>query len=133
MRKRAGEAGFVTFAKVIMLDICERYITLYWLKFGKEKRLIPLMKQTHMLSLEEVGIQALTFIAQDEEKLIRFLQLTGLSPQTLRSAVSEPGFYEGVLNHITGYEPLLLEFAQWANYLPEDICSLVTLKGDAWN
>jgi hypothetical protein len=82
-------------------------------------------KPTHV---EDIGVQALTFIAQDEERLLRFLQLTGLTPQTLRQAVKEPGFFEGVLSHITGYEPLLLEFSQWGGYRPEDVAGLTRGK-----
>lgn len=80
------------------------------------------------IHVQDVGVDALTFIAQNEERLLRFLQLTGLTPQTLRQAVKEPGFFEGVLNHISGHEPLLLEFAQWGGYKPEDVAALTHVK-----
>jgi len=46
---------------------------------------------------ESLAIQALSFIAQDPERLGRFLALTGIGPAEIRSAAAEPGFLTGVL------------------------------------
>lgn len=59
---------------------------------------------------ETLAIQALGFLAQDPERLGRFLALTGVEPDQIREVASEPHFLAAVLDHIAGYEPLLNEF-----------------------
>jgi hypothetical protein len=58
-----------------------------------------------------LAISALTFIAQEPERLGRFLALTGIGPESLRSAAREPGFLLGVLDHVSGDETLVIAFA----------------------
>ena len=41
---------------------------------------------------EALAIAALTFIAEEPERLGRFLALTGIGPESLRAAAREPGF-----------------------------------------
>jgi hypothetical protein len=60
---------------------------------------------------EDMAVAALTFIAQDGEKLGRFLTLSGLEPGNLREAAAEPSFLVGVLDYLSSDEPLLLAFA----------------------
>jgi len=60
---------------------------------------------------ETVAIQALSFIAQEPERLGRFLALTGLGPDSIRAAAGDPNFLVGVLDHVAGDEQLLLAFA----------------------
>ena len=61
---------------------------------------------------ETVAIQALTFIAEEPERLGRFLALTGIGPESLRDAAREPNFLLGVLDHLAADEALLREFAK---------------------
>ena len=60
---------------------------------------------------EDIALKALTFLASDLERLGRFLALTGLSPQTIRSAAHEPGFLIAVLDHIAADDALIVAFA----------------------
>ena len=60
---------------------------------------------------EATAIEALGFLAAEPERLARFLALSGLGPDTLRQAASEPGFLLAVLDHLAADEPLLLAFA----------------------
>lgn len=60
---------------------------------------------------QEVAVAALTFIAGDGERLVRFLAETGLSPATLRDAAGKTGFGAGVLAFLLSDEKMLLEFA----------------------
>src|ERR1700748_797993 len=66
-------------------------------------------------------IAALTFIAGEPERLGRFLALSGIGPESIRSAAREPGFLLGVLDHLLGDEPLLISFANENNVDPEDV------------
>jgi Protein of unknown function (DUF3572) len=69
----------------------------------------------------ELAIAALTFLAGDEERLGRFLALTGIAPASLRAVAREPGFLLGVLDHVAADEALLLAFANESGIDPEDV------------
>jgi Protein of unknown function (DUF3572) len=58
-----------------------------------------------------VAIGALGFLAAEPERLGRFLAITGLGPENLRAAASEPGFLGQVLDHLAQDESLLMAFA----------------------
>ena len=82
---------------------------------------------------EHLAIQALTFIGSDPTELGRFLALTGIGPAELRSAAREPEFLVGVLDHVLGYEPLLLAFAKDADVKPGTVAQARrALAGAPW-
>jgi hypothetical protein len=70
---------------------------------------------------EMLAIQALAFIAAEPERLSRFLDMTGIPPNEMRNAASQPGFLAGVLEHMLGDENLLIAFADDAAADPADI------------
>lgn len=70
---------------------------------------------------EAIAVQALTFLAGDPERFGRFLAMTGLRADGIRAAAAEPGFFVGVLRHVTGWEPDLLAFAQSAEITPAEV------------
>lgn len=70
---------------------------------------------------EEAAIAALGFIAEDSERLERFLALSGLGPQNLRSAAGSPGFFVGVLDYLLTDEKLLIAFAARQGWRPEEV------------
>jgi len=80
---------------------------------------------------EALAIQALTFIGSDAAELGRFLALTGIGPAELRAAAHQPGFLAGVLDHVLGYEPLLLAFAKDADIKPELVATAREILGGA--
>ena len=51
-------------------------------------------------SAENLAISALAFLAGDPERLGRFLSLTGIGPEAIRKAATEPAFLAGVLDHV---------------------------------
>lgn len=61
---------------------------------------------------EALAVAALSYLAEDPETLGGFLGATGLGPETLRAAASEPGFLAAVLEYLMGDETLLLVFAE---------------------
>ena len=69
----------------------------------------------------ELAIAALGFLGGDEERLARFLALTGLGPQSLRAAAREPGFLLAVLDHVASEEDLLLAFADEHGIDPHEV------------
>ena len=70
---------------------------------------------------ESLALQALAFLAVDNERIQRFLQLTGLDPADLPALAREPGFLLAVLDHLAGDELLLVSFAQELQLKPETI------------
>lgn len=70
---------------------------------------------------QRIAIDALGFLAQDPERLGRFLALSGLGPDGIRAAAKEPGFLPGILDHIAGDEALLLSFASAAALDPTEV------------
>jgi hypothetical protein len=70
---------------------------------------------------EDIAIKALTFLAGDQERLARFLALTGLGPETIRAAAGSSGFLKAVLDHVAGHEELLVSLADEMATRPEAI------------
>lgn len=70
---------------------------------------------------ETLALRALAFLAAEPERLEPFLSATGLSPQTLRAAAGEQGFLASVLEHVSGSDDLLLEFASNLAIRPEAV------------
>jgi hypothetical protein len=72
-------------------------------------------------SAAELAVAALTFLAGEEDRLGRFLALTGIAPASLRAAAREPGFLLGVLDHVAADEDLLLAFAKESGIDPGEV------------
>ena len=70
---------------------------------------------------EQLGLQALTFLAEDGERLVRFLSLTGTTPADLRAAAGQPRMLAAVLGHLLDDEPLLLVFTSMKGVDPASI------------
>ena len=70
---------------------------------------------------QSVAVSALTFLAADEGRLHRFLDITGLGPHNLRNAAEDPAFYGSVLEYVVADEPLLVRFAADTGLEPEAV------------
>jgi hypothetical protein len=81
---------------------------------------------------EMLAVQALSFLAEEPERLGIFLSLTGIGPEAVRTAADEPGFLAGVLEHILDNESLLLAFAESAGADPADIARARHALGGIW-
>lgn len=81
---------------------------------------------------ETLAIAALSFLAAEPERLDRFLSLTGIGMDELRAAAQEPHFLAGVLEHISGDEELLIEFAKHAEVKPTEIERARVALGGVW-
>ena len=76
---------------------------------------------------EALAIAALGFLADDPERLSRFLALSGLTAESLRRAAAAPGFLGAVLDHLEGDDRLLVAFAAQQNCDPAQIARARTL------
>lgn len=68
---------------------------------------------------EELALGVLGRVCADEERLGRFLALSGLDPGSIRRAAAEPGFLPAVLDHVLGDESLVLAIAEELGERPE--------------
>jgi hypothetical protein len=76
---------------------------------------------------------AFAFMGGDPPALARFLALPVFGRAVLRGAAHEPGFLVGVLDHILGYEPLLIAFAKDADIKPDMVAQArEALAGAQW-
>ena len=60
---------------------------------------------------ETLALQALGYLAADEDRLHRFLLSTGLTPQDVRDRAGDPAFLAGVLDHLLTDDALVVAFA----------------------
>jgi Protein of unknown function (DUF3572) len=72
-------------------------------------------------SARSLAVSALTFIAADPDRLSRFLGITGLGPDNLRTAAADPAFLGSVLDYLVADEKLLVDFAADTGLKPETV------------
>ena len=70
---------------------------------------------------EVLALQALDFLAQEPERLGRFLALSGIGPAQLRDSAGSPHTLAGVLDHLLQDESLLLVFCSLNGHLPQSV------------
>lgn len=71
-----------------------------------------------------LGLQALAWLASDEERLVRFLNLSGLTPRGLRATATQPESLGAVLDYLLAWEPLLMSFSAEHGVAPEIIAQI---------
>ena len=72
---------------------------------------------------EIVAIQALSFIASEPERLGLFLAESGIGPETLRTAASDPQFLASVLDFIMRDDATVKAFAEVSQLHPTNIAA----------
>ena len=72
---------------------------------------------------EIVAIQALSFVAGDPERLGLFLAESGIGPETLRSAASDPRFLASVLDFVMRDDSTVKAFAAASQLHPTNIAA----------
>lgn len=60
---------------------------------------------------ETIALAGLVFLAEDAQRLGRFLALTGIGPAELKAGAEQPAVLGAVLDHLLSDETLLLTFA----------------------
>lgn len=72
---------------------------------------------------EIVAIQALSFIAGDPERLGLFLAESGIGPETLRTAATDPRFLASVLDFVMRDDATVKAFANVSQLHPTNIAA----------
>lgn len=70
---------------------------------------------------EAIALKALGFIVADEDRLIRFVTLTGVSTDELKSNLGEADFQASLLDYLLQDESLLMMFAANCSIKPEEV------------
>ena len=70
---------------------------------------------------ETIALQALSFLAKDDELLEHFLTSSGLTPQELKKRFREPDLLGGVLDAILGNDTVLLAFCNATTLSPDTL------------
>lgn len=73
---------------------------------------------------ETAALQALGFVAADDDRLARFMGLAGVSVDELKARASDPAFLGGVLDFVLEDEALLLEFCEASGLKPAAVARL---------
>jgi hypothetical protein len=79
---------------------------------------------------EIVAIQALSFVAGDPERLGLFLAETGIGPETLRTAATDPKFLSHVLDFVLRDDETVKAFASVSQLHPTNIAAARQVLGD---
>jgi hypothetical protein len=70
------------------------------------------MKMNKETNPEALALRALGWTLSDDSRASRFLALTGLTPETLRTRIEAPDFLAASLLFLEGYEPDLVACAE---------------------
>ena len=82
---------------------------------------------------ETMAVEALNFLAADATRLVRFLDLSGLDPTSIRAAARDAGFLAGVLDYVNTDEALLMAFADASGINPSAVAKArLILGGKSW-
>ncbi|MGB3447122.1 MAG: DUF3572 domain-containing protein [Xanthobacteraceae bacterium] len=79
---------------------------------------------------EIVAIQALSFVAAEPERLGLFLAESGLGPDTLRSAATDPQFLAAVLDFVLRDDAMVKAFAISVELDPTNVAAARQVLGD---
>jgi hypothetical protein len=69
-----------------------------------------------MLALAELG-----WVLESEDRAARFLDLTGLDPDTLRAGLGDPVILAAPLEFLSNHEPDLIRAAEALAVTPEEL------------
>lgn len=70
---------------------------------------------------ELIAVAVLSHLAQEPERIGRFLAVTGLGPENLRAAARDKSFYPALLDYMLANEADLVAFATEMNLDPARI------------
>ena len=74
---------------------------------------------------ESVAIQVLNFIVSDVDRIIQFLNITGLQPETIRASATSSHFLLGVLEYVAKDDELLKTIDQELKIRPAAILAAI--------
>jgi len=76
-------------------------------------------------NVDALGIKVLAFIVADVDRIIQFLNVTGLQPETIRASAQSSLFLLGVLDYVSKDDELLKAIHQELNIAPAAILTIL--------
>ncbi|MEE4206872.1 MAG: DUF3572 domain-containing protein [Erythrobacter sp.] len=73
------------------------------------------------MSAPTLALAALGWVLQDDERADRYLELTGLDPESLRAGLGDPKVLGSALDFLANHEPDLLRAAEALAVTPEEL------------
>lgn len=70
---------------------------------------------------EIIALKILQWLANDEDRLLRFMNITGIGFDDIRARAGEAEFLAGVMDFLLAYEPDLLAFTKECEIPPEEV------------
>lgn len=70
---------------------------------------------------ETIALQALAFLAKEDDLLAHFLTSSGLTPQDLKDHFREPELLGGILDAVLANDAVLLAFCNTMSLSPETL------------
>lgn len=71
-----------------------------------------------------MALNALGWVLSDPDRASRFLSLTGLTPDSLRTSLAEPSTLAGVIEFLCAHEPDLVAAADALGIRPDALAGL---------
>jgi len=71
-----------------------------------------------------LALAALGWILQDTERAARYLELTGLDPDSLRTGLDDQAVLGSVLDFLANHEPDLIRASEALAVTPEELISI---------
>jgi len=73
------------------------------------------------LSPQTLALAALGWVLEDSDRADRYLELTGLDPDTLRAGLDNPAVLSSALDFLANHEPDLIRAAEALAVTPEEL------------
>jgi hypothetical protein len=70
-----------------------------------------------------IALNALAWVLSDDARAQRFLGLTGLTPDSLRTALGDPETHRAVLDFLCSHEPDLVAAAESLDLKPAELAA----------
>jgi hypothetical protein len=90
---------------------------------GKSTKIASNRGAKDVTHAENVAVAAFNRLIAEPERLAGFLSVTGLPPNSIRQAASEPGFYSAILDYVSSDENLLRAVANELEIDPAEIAA----------
>jgi hypothetical protein len=71
------------------------------------------------LSVTALAEACLSYLAENPEELLGFMQYTGLDPSSLRNSIGTPALERGLIDYVASNEPILLALCANTGLTPE--------------
>ncbi|MEL6298632.1 MAG: DUF3572 domain-containing protein [Pseudomonadota bacterium] len=82
---------------------------------------------------ETIAIQAVSFLAEDPERMSRFMVATGLTQEDFVSRAFETDMLVSVLDVVAADDPAMMAFVASADVAPEDVLRARVVLGGTYD